>query len=116
MKIRYYPEKYLQNINLSVMKTKVISFEKFDLGHGGNSLTVKLDDVLRMGESDLMFKDGKKQLVVNGDASGNVDLVKTGITWTESSATGNDGHAYKVYSSGTGEVWIEDHVQVHLVG
>ena len=104
------------SINLAVMKNKVISFEKFDLGHGGNSLTVKLDDVLRMGESDLMFKDGKKQLVVNGDASGNVDLVKTGITWTESSATGNDGHAYKVYSSGTGEVWIEDHVQVHLVG
>ena len=104
------------NINLAVMKNKVISFEKFDLGQGGNSLTVKLDDVLRMGESDLMFKDGKKQLVVNGDTSGNVDLVKTGITWTESSATGNDGHAYKVYSSGTGEVWVEDQVQVHLVG
>ena len=103
------------DINLSVMKTKVISFEKFDLGHGGNSLTVKLDDVLRMGEADLMFKDGKKQLVVNGDTSGTVDLVKTGVTWTESSATGSDGHAYKVYSSGTGELWVEDHVQVHMI-
>ena len=103
------------DINLSVMKTKVISFEKFDLGQGGNSLTVKLDDVLRMGETDLMFKDGKKQLVVNGDSSGNVDLVKTGVDWTESSATGSDGHAYKVYSSGTGELWVEDHVQVHQI-
>jgi hypothetical protein len=103
------------DVNLSVMKSKIISFEKFDLGTSGSTLTVKLDDVLRMGETDLMFKDGKKQLVVNGDSSGTVSLSKTGVTWAESSAT-NDGHGYKVFTSGSGELWVEDTVKVNLIG
>ncbi|MFJ3052933.1 Ig-like domain-containing protein, partial [Pseudomonas nitroreducens] len=102
------------NLNLGAMQARVMNFEKFDLGSGGNSMTVKLDDVLRMGETDMVFKDGKKQMVIDGQ-NGSVDLTKTGITWTESTAS-SDGHSYKVYSYGSAELLIEDKVQVHLVG
>jgi len=102
------------NLNLSAMQAKVLNFEKFDLGNGSNSMAVKLDDVLRMGEADLVLKDGKKQMVVDGQ-NGSLDLTKTGITWTESTTT-SDGHSYKVYSYGSAELLVEDKVQVHLVG
>jgi len=102
------------NLDLSAMQAKMTHIEKFDLGNGGNSLAVKLEDVLRMGETDLVLKDGKQQLVVEGE-NGSVDLSKSGVEWTESTVT-SDGHNYKVYSYGAAELLVEDKTQVHLIG
>lgn len=103
------------SLDLSVMKNRVAGFEKFELGND-NHMSVKFDDVLRMGEVDLMASDGKKQMSINGSVGSSVDLSQySSSPWSESKAS-VDGHSYKVFTSSSVELWVEDAVKVNLVG
>uniref|UniRef100_UPI0006886841 Ig-like domain-containing protein n=1 Tax=Leminorella grimontii TaxID=82981 RepID=UPI0006886841 len=114
-------------IDLSAMKDKLQSMEKFDLGSGDNTLSVSIDDVLRMGEENLILQDGKRQLVVNGE-NGHLNLVNSreggSDSWSFVDLDGNgqadittiNGASYYTYTiGGSTEVLVETRVETVIM-
>jgi Mg-chelatase subunit ChlD len=105
------------HIDLSALGLQ--SIEKFDLGTGGNTLTLGAKEVLANGQTDLMLADGKTQMVVNG-AFGDVDLLggNTGPDgWASEGVTQVDGVTYNIYTNlaGTSELLVENKVHVTIL-
>ena len=85
---------------------KISSIEKFDItGTGNNTLKISLNDVLNLGTTDLFQKDGKVQVMVDGNAGDKVELYSlhdhgsTAATWQNAGTTTVSGATYTVYSS-----------------
>ncbi|OWP48073.1 Ig-like domain-containing protein, partial [Pseudomonas nitroreducens] len=86
-------------------QAKISSIEKFDItGTGNNTLKISLNDVLNLGETDLFRKDGKVQVLVDGDAGDKVELYNLhdhgtapGV-WQSSGTASIGGATYNVYS------------------
>ncbi|MCD1125687.1 Ig-like domain-containing protein [Jinshanibacter sp. LJY008] len=99
-------------LNLGALQAKVQNFEKFDLGSGHNTLTVKLDDVLRMGSEELAIKSGDKAIVVEGETGSTLKLEGAGQWAMTQSNYQHDGHTYNVWSMSTSgvEVLVEETV------
>ncbi|WP_350308473.1 Ig-like domain-containing protein [Acidovorax cavernicola] len=104
------------HIDLSAAGLKVQGFEKFDLGAGGNALSLSTDDVLAGGARDMVTADGKVQMLVNG-ADGEVNLIGGNADWTGSGSTTVSGVTYEVYTNlaGTAELLVEDKVHVTIL-
>ncbi|MBB4863398.1 hypothetical protein HNP46_002245 [Pseudomonas nitritireducens] len=86
---------------------KISSIEKFDItGTGNNTLKISLNDVLHLGETDLFRKDGKVQVMVDGDAGDKVELHAlhdhgaTFGSWTSAGTANIGGATYNVYTYG----------------
>ncbi|WP_259755145.1 Ig-like domain-containing protein [Pseudomonas sp. GCEP-101] len=103
---------------------KISSIEKFDItGTGNNTLKLSLNDVLHLGETDMFQKDGKVQVLVDGDAGDKVELY--GLhdhgaavgTWQSAGTTSIGGATYQVYSYSTldAEVLIKQAVTSTVV-
>jgi len=108
------------NIDLSLLQNKVQGFERFDLGNGGNTLNVNLGDVSRMGQTNQLVDDGRKQLVVSGDDTGQLNLVNVAATadrWTDGGTRTVDGTTYHAYTNvaGTTELLVDDRVHVTIL-
>ncbi|PJI47424.1 MAG: hypothetical protein CTR55_19790 [Pseudomonas sp.] len=103
---------------------KISSIEKFDItGTGNNTLKISLNDVLNLGETDLFRKDGKVQVMVDGDAGDKVQLANLhdhgtapGV-WQAAGTTSIDGATYQVYnySNLDAEVLIKQAVTASIV-
>lgn len=104
------------HIDLSAMELKVQGFEKFDLGAGGNALSLSTADVLAGGARDMVWADGKVQMLVNG-ADGEVNLLGGNADWTDGGTTTVGDVTYSVYTNlaGTAELLVEDKVHVTLL-
>ncbi|WP_162940822.1 Ig-like domain-containing protein [Rahnella bruchi] len=101
-------------LDLNAKRSAVTGFEKFDLGDGNNTLKLKLSDVIRMGETDLVLKDGKKQLVISGE-NGNVELEMPGnnSVWVQGKDVSLDGRTYTSWGvSDNVEVLIENRIDI----
>ncbi|MBB4865608.1 hypothetical protein HNP46_004509 [Pseudomonas nitritireducens] len=103
---------------------KISSIEKFDItGTGNNTLKISLNDVLHLGETDLFQKDGKVQVLVDGDAGDQVQLANLHDhgsapgTWQASGTTSIGGATYNVYSYSNldAEVLIKQAVTASIV-
>ncbi|MBD9628689.1 Ig-like domain-containing protein [Pseudomonas sp. PDM19] len=84
---------------------KISSIEKFDItGTGNNTLKISLNEVLHLGETDMFRKDGKVQVMVDGNAGDIVELYGleghgAGIGgWQNSGTATIGGVVYQVYS------------------
>ncbi|PIF73972.1 hypothetical protein CLU95_1093 [Variovorax sp. 54] len=104
------------NIDLSAFGLKIQGFEKFDLGAGGNKLSLHASDVLAGGVRDMVTVDGKVQMLVNG-TNGDVDLLGGNDGWTQGNAATVGGVTYSVYTNlaGTAELLVEDKVHVTIL-
>jgi hypothetical protein len=103
---------------------KISSIEKFDItGTGDNTLKISLNDVLHLGETDMFQKDGKVQVMVDGDAGDKVQLANLHDhgtapgTWLNSGTTTIGGSTYQVYSYSNldAEVLIKQAVTASIV-
>ncbi|MGO4396168.1 Ig-like domain-containing protein, partial [Variovorax sp. M-6] len=109
------------SLDLTALKSKVKGFEHFDLGSdGGNTLAVQMSDIARLGKTNVLVSDGKTQLVVHGDATGQVNLVNAGAAadrWTDAGTKTVDGSVYHAYTNvaGTSELLVEDRVHVTIL-
>ncbi|WP_218035508.1 hypothetical protein [Pseudomonas denitrificans (nom. rej.)] len=84
---------------------KISSIEKFDItGTGNNTLKISLNEVLHLGETDMFRKDGKVQVMVDGNVGDIVELYGleghgAGIGgWQNSGTATIGGVVYQVYS------------------
>ena len=84
---------------------KISSIEKFDItGTGNNTLKISLNDVLHLGETDMFRKDGKVQVLVDGDAGDKVQLFNLHDhgtppgAWQANGTASIGGATYNVYS------------------
>ncbi|PLC06972.1 hypothetical protein CY658_08240 [Variovorax sp. RO1] len=104
------------HIDLSAFGLKVQGFEKFDLGSGDNTLSLRASDVLAGGVRDMVTADGKVQMLVNG-ANGDVDLLGGSDGWTQGGNTTVGDVTYSVYTNlaGTAELLVEDKVHVTIM-
>ena len=104
------------HIDLSALGAKVLGFEKFDLGAGGNTLALSAHDLLAGGARDMVSADGKVQMLVNG-ANGDVNLLGGDDGWTLGNAATVGGVTYSVYTNlaGTAELLVEDKVHVTIL-
>ncbi|WPG35933.1 Ig-like domain-containing protein [Variovorax sp. EBFNA2] len=104
------------HIDLSAFGLKIQGFEKFDLGAGGNKLSLHAADVLAGGVRDMVTADGKVQMLVNG-ANGDVDLLGGSDGWTQGGNTTVGDVTYSVYTNlaGTAELLVEDKVHVTIM-
>lgn len=104
---------------------KVSSIEKIDLtGTGNNTLKLSLNDVLHLGQTNLLVADGKTQFVVTGNSGDAVVLSKmhdNGIdsgSWALHGATATvAGVTYLVYEHSTlhAELFVQQGVSTTLV-
>lgn len=101
------------HLDLSVLGAKVQGFEKFDLGTGGNKLSLAVSDLLGAAAPDVLTANGRLQLVVNGH-DGEVNLHGNGNDWMTGGVVSVGGVTYDVFSNlaGTAELLVEDGVQV----
>lgn len=101
------------HIDLSEMGAKVQGFERFDLGAGGNQLSLGISDLLAAGAQDLLTSNGRLQLVVNG-SDGEVNLHGNGNDWMTGGMVSVGGVSYDVFSNlaGTAELLVEEGIQV----
>ncbi|WP_152220465.1 Ig-like domain-containing protein [Pseudomonas sp. SCB32] len=105
-------------------EAKISSIEKFDItGTGDNTLKISLNDVLHLGETDMFQKDGKVQVMVDGDAGDKVQLANLHDhgtapgTWQAAGTTSIGGATYQVYSYSNldAEVLIKQAVTASIV-
>ncbi|WP_236200858.1 Ig-like domain-containing protein [Pseudomonas pseudonitroreducens] len=105
-------------------QAKISSIEKFDItGTGNNTLKLSLNDVLHLGETDMFRKDGKVQVMVDGDAGDKVEL--HGLhdhgsfsgTWQSTGTADIGGVTYHVYnySQLDAEVLIKEAMTASIV-
>ncbi|WP_448675503.1 Ig-like domain-containing protein [Pseudomonas nicosulfuronedens] len=103
---------------------KISSIEKFDItGTGNNTLKISLNDVLNLGETDLFHKDGKVQVMVDGDAGDKVQLANLHDhgtapgAWQAAGTASIGGSTYNVYSYSNldAEVLIKQAVTASIV-
>lgn len=103
---------------------RISSIERFDItGTGDNTLKVSLNDVLHLGGTDLFRKDGKVQLMVDGDAGDTVELHglrdhgSVAGNWQNSGTTTLNGSTYNIYSYASldAEVLVKEAVTSHIV-
>jgi hypothetical protein len=103
---------------------KISSIEKFDItGTGNNTLKISLNDVLHLGETDMFRKDGKVQVMVDGDAGDKVQLANLHDhgtapgAWQAAGTTTIGGATYQVYSYSNldAEVLIKQAVAASIV-
>ncbi|MGC4008029.1 MAG: NAD(P)-binding domain-containing protein [Pseudomonas sp.] len=103
---------------------KISSIEKFDItGTGNNTLKISLNDVLHLGETDMFRKDGKVQVMVDGDAGDKVQLANLHDhgtapgSWQSAGTTTIGGATYQVYSYSNldAEVLIKQAVSASIV-
>ncbi|MBK5177928.1 Ig-like domain repeat protein, partial [Budviciaceae bacterium CWB-B4] len=100
-------------LDLSALKDKLSSVEIFDMGNGGNTMNVSLEDVLRLGSEELAINSGNKAIVVNGEAGSTLQLDGADGQWTMSQSNYQyQGNTYNVWTSGTSgiEVLVENTV------
>jgi Ca2+-binding RTX toxin-like protein len=100
------------SVNLTV--NYVQSIERVNLtGNGANSLTLTVDDVVRLNENTNTFsgagwedlKAETKQFVVDGETG---DSVISSIgTWTAAGTTYHDGQVYAIFNSGLAQLLID---------
>lgn len=104
------------HVDLSAIGQKVQGFEKFDLGEGGNALSLRIEDLLADGARDLLLADGKIQMLVGG-ASGEVNLLGGGEDWKSVDSIVVSGVSYNVYGNhaGTAELLVEDMLRVTIL-
>jgi hypothetical protein len=103
---------------------KIASIEKFDItGTGNNTLKISINDVLHLGETDLFRKDGKVQVMLDGDAGDKVQLANLHDhgtapgNWQAGGTTTIGGATYQVYSYSNldAEVLIKQAVTASIV-
>jgi len=101
------------HLDLSAMGGRLQGFEKFDLGGGGNQLSLGISDLLAAGANDVLTTDGKLQLVVNG-TSGEVNLHGNGNDWMTGGTISVGDVTYEVFSNlaATAELLVEEGIQV----
>ncbi|MBK5143706.1 Ig-like domain repeat protein, partial [Budviciaceae bacterium BWR-B9] len=100
-------------LDLSALKDKLSSVEIFDMGNGGNTMNVSLEDVLRLGSEELAINSGNKAIVVNGEAGSTLQLEGTDGQWSMSQSNYQyQGNTYNVWTMGTSgiEVLVENTV------
>lgn len=100
-------------LNLSALKDNLSSIEIFDMGNGHNTMTVSLDDVLRLGSEELAIHNGDKAIIVNGEEGSTLKLESGDGQWTMSQSNyQHDGNTYNVWTmSASGiEVLVEETV------
>ncbi|TQS86438.1 hypothetical protein ELQ32_18670, partial [Limnobaculum zhutongyuii] len=100
-------------LNLSALKDNLSSVEIFDMGNGHNTMTVSLDDVLRLGSEELAIHNGDKAIIVNGEEGSTLKLESGDGQWTMSQSNyQHDGNTYNVWTmSASGiEVLVEETV------
>ncbi|WP_179038102.1 Ig-like domain-containing protein [Limnobaculum xujianqingii] len=100
-------------LDLSALKDKLSSVEIFDMGNGGNTMNVSLEDVLRLGSEELAINSGNKAIIVNGEAGSTLQLEGNDSQWTMSQSDYQyQGNTYNVWTSGTSgiEVLVENTV------
>ncbi|TQS86308.1 type I secretion C-terminal target domain-containing protein, partial [Limnobaculum zhutongyuii] len=100
-------------LDLSALKDKLSSVEIFDMGNGGNTMNVSLEDVLRLGSEELAINSGNKAIVVNGEAGSTLQLEGTDGQWTMSQSNYQyQGNTYNVWTMGASgiEVLVENTV------
>ncbi|MBK5143785.1 Ig-like domain repeat protein [Budviciaceae bacterium BWR-B9] len=100
-------------LNLSALKDNLSSVEIFDMGNGHNTMTVSLDDVLRLGSEELAIHSGDKAIIVNGEEGSTLKLESGDGQWTMSQSNyQHDGHTYNVWgmSSSGIEILVEETV------
>ncbi len=102
------------SLDLSNVGDKVKGFENIDLGNQGNTLTMRLADVLQMPDS--LGPNGN--VTVSGGATDTVDLV--GSSWGNTGTTSTiNGNVYDLWSSSLlpsanheDDVWVQQGVAV----
>ena len=104
---------------------KISSIEKIDLtGTGNNTLKLSLNDVLHLGQTNLMVTDGKTQFAVTGNSGDAVVLSKMhdngvdGGSWVAQGAPVTvGGVVYTVYEHSTlhAELFVQQGVSTTLV-
>ncbi len=101
-------------LDLYAKRGVISGFEKFDLASGHNTLKIQIGDVMRMGETDLILKDGKKQLLIDG-VNGQVELVMPGVdagSWVKGNDISHEGNTYHTYTVGNSiEVLIDSRIE-----
>ncbi|QBH98560.1 hypothetical protein EKN56_20495 [Limnobaculum zhutongyuii] len=83
------------------------------MGNGHNTMTVSLDDVLRLGSEELAIHNGDKAIIVNGEEGSTLKLESGDGQWTMSQSNyQHDGNTYNVWTmSASGiEVLVEETV------
>ncbi|MCZ4335419.1 Ig-like domain-containing protein, partial [Aeromonas hydrophila] len=102
-------------LDLDALVDRIHGIEKINLGEGTfNSLSLSADALEHLNPSTVS-DDGKKQLLVNGDESSNVDLLDTlSEPWKQAGQAEIDGVAYRSYISGSVELLIEQNIQVTM--
>lgn len=91
-------------------------------GHGNNTLTLSLADVLSLGDENLFLDDGAKQMMITGDAGDVVnlsDMLPDGVDtgdWNMAGDVTVGGMTYQVYqhSGLDADVLVQQNVIVNL--
>ena len=105
-------------------QAKISSIEKFDItGTGNNTLKLSINDVLNLGETNMFQRDGKVQVMVDGNAGDKVELSglhdhgASSVTWKNAGTATISGATYQVYNSSQldAEVLIKQTVTATLV-
>jgi hypothetical protein len=101
------------NLDLAAYGNRVQGFERFDLSSGGNTLHLRLSDVLNEPESTAELG----HLEVKGGALSTVDLVDGGGTWSDVGDQTVGGVTYDVWhhsamTNTLGDVWIQQGITV----
>ncbi|CAG9169878.1 Ig-like domain-containing protein [Cupriavidus pampae] len=105
------------NLDLNVMKSKLTGIEKIDLSaRGNNTLSLGYGDVQRLGDMNMLIDDGKTQFAVLGDNTDKVVLRNpAGLFWSDAGRQTVEGVSYRIYTVGTGEIFLDDRLNVSIV-
>ncbi|MCZ4335734.1 Ig-like domain-containing protein, partial [Aeromonas hydrophila] len=103
-------------LDLDALVDRIHGIEKIDLGEGtSNRLSLSADALEHLNPSTVS-EDDKKQLVINGDGSNNVDLLETlSEPWMQAGQAEIDGVAYHTFVSGSVELLVEQNIQITLI-
>lgn len=105
------------NLDLNVVKSKLTGIEKIDLSaRGNNTLSLGYGDVQRLGDMNMLIDDGKTQFAVLGDNTDKVVLRNpAGLFWSDAGRQTVEGVSYRIYTVGTGEIFLDDRLNVSIV-
>ncbi|QBH94955.1 hypothetical protein EKN56_00115 [Limnobaculum zhutongyuii] len=106
------------NLYLNGVKDTLTSVEIFDLGNGHNTITVSMNDVLRMGSEELSVHGDKKALVINGEDGSTLAIENVHEQWIQSGGQDSQWtmsqHDYQ-YAGNTYNVWTIGNSSVELL-
>ena len=103
-------------VDLATMGNKIKGFEQFDLGSGGNTLKLRLGDVLNQSDET----GAGTKMMING-SSGTVDLAEVigAGGWSNTGTTTVNGNTYNIYhyagvgASTENDLWIQQGLTVN---